>query len=211
MVLYAAQRPRRARQFAADLFVALWICLWAWQGWATWSSLHSLTEPAQKTESAATGIAESMNRAGDVLGAVPLLGETVAEPFRAAAGHAERLASGAAGSEESLTTLAWKLGLGLALAPSAVLLAFHLPVRIRFARRAAATRAYLAADGGPDLLALRALAHQRPDVLRRVAPDPAAAWRAGEPAVVRTLAALELHRAGLEVPEGIDVRVYLDG
>jgi hypothetical protein len=36
--------------------------------------------------------------------------------------------------------------------------------------------------------------------LTRIAPDPAAAWRAGDPAVVRRLAALELTDLGLRPP-----------
>ena len=51
-----------------------------------------------------------------------------------------------------------------------------------------------------DLFALRAMAHQPLHVLARVDPDPAGAWRRGEPDVVDRLARLELRSAGLRPP-----------
>lgn len=211
MNLYAAQPPRRGRQIAVDLFVVIWICLWAWQGWSTWSSIHSLTEPTRKTHSAASGIADNMDRAGDVLGAIPILGDTAAKPFHAAAKQADKLAEGATESEQTITTLAWRLGLAVGVTPTVLLLGFYAPPRIRFIREARATRAYMAVSGNPDSLAIRALTNQPLDVLVRVNADPAQAWRQGDPDTIRTLAALELHRCGQPVPGGIDLVPYLHG
>ena len=50
---------------------------------------------------------------------------------------------------------------------------------------------------GPDLLALRALTRRSTATLLGVAPDPAAAWRHGDAAVVAALAAVELAALGL--------------
>jgi hypothetical protein len=200
VALYAAQQPRRLRQIALDVFVVLWIGFWAWQGWATWSSIHSLTEPTQKAQEASTGMAENLDSAGDVLGAVPLLGDAAAEPFHRAAEQAAKLAEGATESEDAITSLAWKLGLSLALVPTVLLLAFHGPPRLRFIRESSQARAYLDSGGAPDLLALRALSTQPLDVLMRVHSDPSGAWRQGDLATIHTLAAMELHRVGLEAP-----------
>lgn len=209
MSLYAAQPSRRGRQIAVDLFVVVWIGLWAWQGWSTWASLHSLTEPTQKTHSAAAGISDNMDRAGNVLGAIPLLGDTAAKPFHAAARQADKLAEGATDSEAAITTLAWKLGLAVGASPTILLLGFYGPPRIRFLREARATRAYMDSSGNPDALAFRALTNQPLDVLGRVSPDSAQAWRQGDPDTIRTLAALELHRCGQSVPGGLDLTPYL--
>ena len=59
------------------------------------------------------------------------------------------------------------------------------------------TAALAAAPGGDDLLALRALATQRPARLRTVGVDPAQAWRDRDPDALAALARLEMISAGL--------------
>jgi hypothetical protein len=70
--------------------------------------------------------------------------------------------------------------------------AVWLALRVRWVL--AARSALLA---GPDLLALRALTCRPTATLRRVAPEPAAAWRRGDDDVVAALAAVELGALGL--------------
>ena len=57
-----------------------------------YSSLSDLTEPAERTEAAATNLSESMHLAGDLLGTVPVIGGGVAEPFDNAAEAADSIA-----------------------------------------------------------------------------------------------------------------------
>jgi hypothetical protein len=71
--------------------------------------------------------------------------------------------------------------------------------RIRFARRASNARRLVSAGAGVDLLALRALAGQRLTSLTAIDPDPMAAWRRGDDAVMRSLAALELKSSGVRL------------
>ena len=80
-----------------------------------------------------------------------------------------------------------------------MLLAWLWP-RIRFARRSAETRALLRLDDGEELLALRALDSAAAAELARISPRPLSAWRAGDSAVVRALAALEARGAGVRLP-----------
>ncbi|MCU1424066.1 MAG: hypothetical protein JWM51_357, partial [Microbacteriaceae bacterium] len=60
-------------------------------------------------------------------------------------------------------------------------------------------RELVAAGAGRDLLALRALTGQKLSMLASVDPDPVAAWRRGDPDVVRALAALELKSSGIRI------------
>ena len=69
--------------------------------------------------------------------------------------------------------------------------------RVRFARRSSALRRMIANGMSAETLAARAVAHAPLAQLVAVHPDPAAAWRANDPRVVRALAGIELRRAGI--------------
>jgi hypothetical protein len=71
---------------------------------------------------------------------------------------------------------------------------------VRFAREATAAQRFVDSSADLDLFALRAMANQPMHRLARVSDDPVAAWRAGDPEVVRALALLELRDAGLAAP-----------
>jgi hypothetical protein len=93
--------------------------------------------------------------------------------------------------------LALLLGLSVALIPILIVSVIHLPLRWRFVREATAGARFIDAQEDLDLFALRALANQPMRVLAKVSDDPAGAWRARDPEVVRRLAALELADVGL--------------
>jgi hypothetical protein len=94
-------------------------------------------------------------------------------------------------------TIALVLGLLVALVPIAFIVRHWLLRRVSFVRRAAAARSLAATPGGTELLALRALSSRKPAALLKAHPDPVAAWRAGDPRVVRQLADLALRDAGV--------------
>ena len=96
-----------------------------------------------------------------------------------------------------MTRAALVAGLVVAGVPSLVVLWVWLRGRIAFVRRASSTRSLLALPGGDDLLALRALTGRDPKAALAVSPDPVAAWRTGEPDVVRRLADVALREAGV--------------
>ncbi|MBS2937853.1 hypothetical protein KDN32_08855 [Nocardioides sp. J2M5] len=201
MKLYADSPARRTRQVVADLVLVAWLVLWVWAGNAVHDATVELAGPGRQTESAATSMAEQLRDAGERLGGAPLVGDELAVPFDKAADASNGLASAGRDTADAVERLALLLGLAVALIPILVVCALHLPARWRFVREATAGARFIDAQDDLDLFALRALAHQPMHVLARVSDDPAGAWRARDPEVVRALAALELADVGLRPPE----------
>ena len=200
MKMYADSPARRTRQIAADLLVVLWLVFWVWAGWSVHEGVQELTGPAERTQSAATGLADSLRDTGDSLGNIPLIGGTAARPLDEAAGHAEELAASSGRGVDAINSLALKLGLAIAFTPVLIVLAFFLPPRISFIRNATAGQQFVDSTHDIDLFAMRALANQPLHLLARISPEPAGAWRARDPRVVAQLAALEMHDVGLRPP-----------
>lgn len=200
MTLYAELPARRLRQVAGDLFLLGWLALWAWLGRQVHDATMALAAPGHRLESASAGLAARLRDAGDALAGVPLVGDEASEPFEGAGDAADRAAEAGRAQVEAVGTLADWLGVVVALAPILVLAVVYLPARVRFVRRARAGRALVDSAADLDLFALRALAHQPLHVLARISDDPARAWRERDPALLRSLAALELEAAGLRPP-----------
>ena len=123
-----------------------------------------------------------------------------------ARGAAEQVAAAGSAQVEAAHALAFWLGLAVGAIPVLIALGLYLPGRSRFVREATAAARLLDSGGDTstghhlDLLALRAMARQPLHRLARVSADPLAAWRSGDPDVIRELAALELGENGLSVP-----------
>lgn len=197
MKLFADTPLRRTLQVFADLLFVAWLVLWGWIGTAVHDGTAQLAEPARQTDSAATSMAEQLRDAGGQLGEAPLVGDELAVPFDRAADASDGIAAAGRDTVEAVEQLALLLGLSVALIPILIVSAIHLPLRWRFIRQATAGARFIDASEDLDLFALRALANQPMHVLARVSDDPAGAWRARDPDVVRRLAALELADAGL--------------
>lgn len=197
MKLFADTPLRRTLQVLADLLFVAWLVLWVWIGTAVHDGTAQLAEPARQTDSAATSMAEQLRDAGGQLGEAPLVGDELAVPFDRAADASDGIAAAGRDTVEAVEQLALLLGLSVALIPILIVSAIHLPLRWRFIRQATAGARFIDASEDLDLFALRALANQPMHVLARISDDPAGAWRARDPDVVRRLAALELADAGL--------------
>jgi hypothetical protein len=197
MKLFADAPARRTRQVLADLFFVAWLVAWAWIGTEVHDGTIELAGPARQTDSSATSMAEQLRDAGGRLGEAPLVGDELALPFDKAASGADGIAAAGRDTVEAVERLALLLGLSVALIPILVAAAVHLPMRWRFVREATAGARFIDAREDLDLFALRALANQPMRVLARVSDDPAGAWRARDPEVVRRLAELELAEVGL--------------
>ena len=100
----------------------------------------------------------------------------------------------------SLRTKPWFAAFCVAAIPIATLAAIWLPLRVRFVRRINASQRFIDSAADLELFAVRALAHQPIAALAAIDPDPVARWRAGDPAVIRALAQLELRDEGLHAP-----------
>ena len=83
-----------------------------------------------------------------------------------------------------------------------VVLAGWVRPRIVGAIRRAAVARLATASASLDLLAFRALATRPARAVTKVDSDVVAAWRRGDPEVIRRLAALELKASGVRLPEG---------
>lgn len=201
MKIYSDYSGHAMRQVLFDVLAVLTIGLWVFLGTELYRLVSELRVYGEKMESAGAGIRSTMADIGGTLGGVPLIGGGIRDPFDAAAAAGAQLESAGVSQQESVHQLALGLGIGLAVVPVLTILVFWLVPRLRFAMRASAAKKIAAQEVGVDLLALRALSHQRLGALARLDPDVAGKWRAGDPAIMRKLANLELRASGVRLPE----------
>lgn len=197
MKLYADAAGRRTRQIAFDLLFVVWIVLWLWAAHSVHQSTVALADIGERTETAGTRLELSLSEAGKSLSGIPAVGEAIGAPFEKGAMAAAGLAEAGVKETEGIRSVAFWLRLTVGVAPIAILGGFYLPTRLRFVREATSARRYMDVSNDLDLFALRALTHQPMDRLARITPDPVAAWRRGDPAVVAQLADLEIRARGL--------------
>ena len=200
MKTYSDLPVRRALQATGDLLLVLWIWLWVSIADSVHDATLGLAKPGRQIDESATGLAGRLRDAGESISGVPVVGDDVQKPFEGAGGAADNLAAAGRAQVEAVQTLAFWLGIAVALIPILIALAVYLPPRIRFVRRATAGRRFLDSAADLDLFALRAMTNQPLHVLARVSDDPAGGWRERDPDVVRRLAALELRDCGLHPP-----------
>ena len=194
---YATTPARLTAQLVSDLLIAAWITGWVLVGLAVHHAIATFATVGTQVQSGATGISENLNSAGDNADRLPLVGDAVATPLRAASAAALDLA----GAGQSLNSTATWLAVVLAIAVAAPpILAVGMPwlfLRIRFFRRKWTVISLAQTPAGEQLLALRALANRPLRRLTEVSTDPVGAWRREDPDAVRGLAALELRSAGV--------------
>ena len=200
MKTYSDLPVRRALQVAGDLLLVFWLWLWVSIADSVHDATLGLARPGRQIDESATGLAGRLRDAGESISGVPVVGDDVQKPFEGAGGAADNLAAAGRAQVEAVQTLAFWLGIAVALIPILIALAVYLPPRIRFVRRATAGRRFLDSAADLDLFALRAMTNQPLHVLARVSDDPAGGWRDRDPDVVRRLAALELKDCGLHPP-----------
>ena len=200
VTFYAELPGRRIRQVLGDIGLIVWAI--AWIRIAVW--LHelvmNLAAPGLALASGGQGLADSIDSAGSALGGIPLVGSALQAPFEGMTGAAQSLADAGQAEADAVGKLALALAVVIAALAICLYVAAWVPWRIMFIRRATAAKSLVDADADLDLFALRAMARQPLHVLARISADPAGAWRAQDPAVVRALAALELKSEGLRLP-----------
>ncbi|MFC5950781.1 hypothetical protein ACFQH9_21155 [Pseudonocardia lutea] len=195
MRVYAERPERVAGQVLADVVAVAWAVVWISLGVAAHDLLLRLQGPGRTLVQAGESIRGAFDGAARGAGEVPFVGDRLAGAFAPGADAGSSLV--AAGQQQIDTVAAVATGAGVLVAVLGLLpvLAVWLPLRIRYARRA--TAAAGAREAGPDVLALRALTHRPLRTLLRITPDPAGAWRTGDPAAVAALAEAELRSLGL--------------
>lgn len=201
MKIYSDLPARRSAQLLSDVFVVCWVALCACVGRVVHDAVLGLRQPADAVVDAGGSFGQNMTGAGQLLGRLPGVGDDLAKPFRSAAGNGAQLAAAGRDFGSAVDRLAPILGLVTALTPILLVLGFWLVARVRFVRRAGAAQGFVDDDADLDLFALRAMARQPMHKLARISDDPAGAWRARDPEVIRRLAVLELRSCGLRPPD----------
>lgn len=197
---YAQTPGRRAVQVLGDVLFVAWVAGWVAAGLAVHRATLALAEPGRRLEEGASGVAGSLEDAGERAAGVPFAGDQLAAPFTSAGEAATAIADAGRGQVEAVTDLALLLAVVVAAVPVLIVVMLWLPLRVRFARRAAATRRFLESGADLRLFALRAMTHQPVHRLRRASGDPLRAWEAGDDEAVARMARLELADAGLRLP-----------
>src|SRR5918911_1812309 len=197
---YSANPRRLTLQVVADVFVLVWIYVWVRIGVAVHDAVLAAASVGYRIQGSAGQVAGNLDQAGRNTAGLPFVGNSLSTPLHAAAAQVGGLAGSGRDLGDRLTSWATPAGWLIALGPVLVVVAFWLPARLRFARRAGMSAELATAPAGEELLALRALTNRPLHELRRVAQDPLQAWRTGDPDAVRALAALELAAAGVSPP-----------
>lgn len=203
MKLYADRPLRLVNQLLGDVLVVVLVYLCVRLGRATMDTVAALAGPGRDAEAAARDVDGRMRDAAGGVADAPLVGGTLAEPFKALAGASRDLALTAQDYQDAVADLARLAGILVAGVPILLLLALWLPRRLAWvAEASAAHRLLKAGSAGADLLAVRALARQPLRRLAKVDPDVIRGWKADDPAATAELARLELDELGLNPRTG---------
>lgn len=194
---YATTPARLAAQVLSDVLVAAWIGLWIVIGLAVHHAVATIASVGTQVQDGATGIADNLGSAGESAHRIPLVGDAMSKPLRAASEAAVDLAGAGQNLHSTATWLAVLLAIAVASPPILAIAMPWLFLRIRFFRRKWTVIALAQTPAGEQLLALRALANRPLRQLTEVSTDPVGAWRAHDHDAVRGLAALELRSAGV--------------
>jgi hypothetical protein len=196
-VPYATTPARLLAQLVSDLAVAAWTTVWVLVGMAVHAAVATIAEVGRQVQDGANGVAGNLNSAGDSTHDVPLIGDTLSKPLRAASEAARDIAGAGQNLDTTATWLAWVLALAVAATPILAVAMPWLFLRVRFFRRKWTAVTLAATPAGEQLLALRALANRPLPKLAAVSIDPVGAWRREDAIAIAGLAKLELRAAGV--------------
>ncbi|WP_375405520.1 hypothetical protein [uncultured Amnibacterium sp.] len=143
----------------------------------------------------------TMTDIGSRLSGVPLIGGGISAPFATASDAGGTLADAGTNWQNGVEHLATLVGWTVAALVVLVVLVGWVRPRVVGAIRRAAIAKLASASPSLDLLALRALATRPAKAVTRLDEDVVAAWRRGDPEVIRRLAALELKASGVRLSE----------
>lgn len=195
-VPYATTPGRLLGQLISDIVIAVWVLIWLFVGMAVHSAVATIAQVGRQVEDGANGIADNLESAGEQTNDVPLLGNALRGPLKAAGDAALDIASAGHNLDNTASWLAWVLALAVAAPRS-------WPSRCRgcscgcgscgaSGRRSRWPPPRGSAAAG-DAGAGQPAAGQTRQRRRR----PRRAWRNQDVAAIRGLAALELRAAGI--------------
>jgi hypothetical protein len=196
---YATTPSRLLAQLISDAAVIAWTTVWVLVGMAVHSAVSTIAEVGRQVQSGANGVADNLSSAGDSTDNVPLVGDALAKPLRAASEAALGIAGAGHSLDTTATWLAWVLALAVAAPPILFVGMPWLYLRVRFFRRKWTAITLASTFAGEQLLALRALANRPLPKLAAISEDPVGAWRSQDAVAIRGMAALELRSAGVRI------------
>jgi hypothetical protein len=194
---YATTPARLVAQLISDLVVIAWTTVWVLVGMAVHSAVSTIAAVGRQVETGANGVSDNLNSAGDSTDNVPLIGDTLSKPLRAASEAALDIANAGHSLDTTASWLAWVLALAVAAPPILFVAMPWLFLRVRFFRRKWTALTLARTPAGEQLLALRALANRPLAKLAAISVDPVGAWRREDATAIHGLAALELRAAGV--------------
>ena len=201
MGIYARRPGRLIGQLSADVFMVVWVVLWWVTGQFVGNTIRAVADPARRSAEATRQLSGQIRDAAGQAGRVPAVGEDLRRPLDAAVDSIGGQTRAADQQVASIERLALVVGWLAFLVPVGLLLLVWLPARLRFYLRARAAQRFIDSAADLDLFALRAMVSQPMHVLARIDDDPVGAWRRGDREVIEALAARELHRSGLAMPQ----------
>jgi len=201
MRFYPDLRGQRLGLLARDLAVVLALVLFGKIALEVHDAVDKLAVLGEGVESAGGAVSTGFDTAADAVDGTPVVGDDIGDALRgagsASGGEVQDLGRGGAGAAHDLANL---LGVLFFALPSAVLLLWALPPRIRQIRRLSAAARVLRDPDSPDrreLLAARAAFGLPYGTLLQYTKDPIGDLQAGRfDALVRA----ELEQAGLRPP-----------
>lgn len=197
MTLYSDYSGARVRQIIADIIGVIAVVVVISIALSVAAAIRSLGAFGRDLETAGLDFQQGLTEAAENLGDVPLIGGGIRGPFDLAATAGESVAQAGRAQQALVEGIAVGAGWAVAIIPLLILALVWVAPRVRFALRSSRLRSLIARGMSADTLAARALARAPLATLAAVHPDPAAAWRAQNPEVVRALAGIELRRAGI--------------
>lgn len=201
MRFYPDLRGQRLGLLVRDLAVVLALVLFGKIALEVHDAVDKLAVLGEGVESAGGAVSTGFDAAADAVDGTPVVGDDIGDALRgagsASGGEVQDLGRGGAGAAHDLANL---LGVLFFALPSAVLLLWALPPRIRQIRRLNAAARVLRDPDSPDrreLLAARAAFGLPYGTLLQYTKDPIGDLQAGRfDALVRA----ELEQAGLRPP-----------
>ena len=114
---YATTPARLVAQLISDLVVIAWTTVWVLVGMAVHSAVSTIAAVGRQVETGANGVSDNLNLAGDSTDNVPLIGDTLSKPLRAASEAALDIAGAGHSLDTTASWLAWVLALAVAAPP----------------------------------------------------------------------------------------------
>jgi hypothetical protein len=196
--VYPDRRDQRLDLIARDVAVLLALVIFAVIALRVHDAVAELAVLGEGVESAGRGVSGGFESAAEAVDGTPLVGDDLADALRGAGagsgGEVEELGRGGASAAYDLANV---LGILFFVLPSALLLLWAVPPRVRQVRRLNAA-ARVVGDLSPErrrLLAMRAAFHLPYGVLLRFTKDPLGDLEAER---YDALVAAELEQAGLQ-------------